>query len=271
MPMHSVESANHERTDNPNDQEPLLSPPLDYGRSFICTKGPGNAPRFWVESRCRLHDPTSGTTVDYYQCGSCKGEHTFASSDLFQDPNYDFLPIFGVDEGGERDQIIFSRHAWWTGGYRLVKLANESGGAWGGIILRLQETTGQVLNRFPEIEAAVTACKLLIGQTRLCDEKTGSVAVLEYPIKTMNIEHNEGLWQVDTGPVLLPDLSDSPDRWAHSIQLAYVAFNTTDFADFVVNQRTPLLRDGQEVAATPHYSGIVHMESTNVLIAQDPD
>ena len=57
----------------------------------------------------------------------------------------------------------------------------------------------------------------------------------------------------------------------HSGKGHYMAFNTADWADFVLDQRTPLLRDGQEVAATHHYSAIVHVESRNVLIAQDSD
>ena len=38
---------------------------LDYGLSFINSVGNGNAPRFWVESRCRLIDDTdeASTTI----------------------------------------------------------------------------------------------------------------------------------------------------------------------------------------------------------------
>lgn len=74
--------------------EPFLSPPTDYGRSYVMTAGgSGNQPVFWLESRCRLTDP-SGEVRDYYQCASCKSEATFADHDLFLDPNYDFLPVF---------------------------------------------------------------------------------------------------------------------------------------------------------------------------------
>ena len=45
---------------------------LDFARSFVCTNGPGNAPQFRIESRCRLIDEQAGTSEDYYQCASCK-------------------------------------------------------------------------------------------------------------------------------------------------------------------------------------------------------
>ena len=79
---------------------------LDYGRSFICITASFNAVRFWIESRTVLHDDRDGGQVTFLQCGSCKSENTFAESDLFMSPNYDFMPIFGGDR-----LLIFRRHA----------------------------------------------------------------------------------------------------------------------------------------------------------------
>ena len=80
--------------------------PLDYGRSFILGNGPQNEVRFWVESRTRIIDEETGQRRDYVQTGSCKSEDTFAAKNLFYQDNYDFLPIFGPDDG-----IIFRRKA----------------------------------------------------------------------------------------------------------------------------------------------------------------
>ena len=68
---------------------------LDYGSSFIGSTGPGNAVRFWVESHTRIVNEENGQTEDYYQCGSCKSEHTFAEKGLFMENNHDFIPVFG--------------------------------------------------------------------------------------------------------------------------------------------------------------------------------
>ena len=72
---------------------PMLAPPTDCGRSFIvCAGAPhGNAPLFWIESRCRITDAAGKAVRDYYQCGSCKSEDTFGSGALFLTPNYDFI------------------------------------------------------------------------------------------------------------------------------------------------------------------------------------
>ena len=69
--------------------------PLDYGRSFLIGRWPGNQVRFWVESRTRIIDEKAGTHEDYVQTGSCKTEDTFGPGNLFREDCRDFLPIFG--------------------------------------------------------------------------------------------------------------------------------------------------------------------------------
>ncbi len=241
----------------------LVQPFLDYGRSFINTKARSNSPRFWVESRCRITDPASGETVEYFQCGSCKSEHTFAEKNLFQEDNYDFLPIFS-----KRKTVIFRRHSRWTERYREVRPTEK---AWEGIILGLRTCKGRVLTSTQEVFEAMSSGKLLVGQTELRDEKSGRTAILEYPIKTINWQRDKKIWQVDTGPVILPDLSVLPSQWAETLQLSYIAFRVSDWADFVFEQPTPIDEAGKEVARVFHYSGIVHKKARNVLIACDED
>lgn len=239
----------------------LLQPVLDYGRSFINTKMVANSPRFWVESRCRISDPNAGTTREYHQCGSCKSENTFAEKDLFKEDNYDFLPIFS-----ERELLIFRRHSRYTPRYREVRAVEDG---WGGTILDLHTCKGRVLRNPQEVFEAMSAGKMMVGQTELRDEKTGRTAVLEYPIKTINWHRDKKIWQVDTGPVLLPDLSVTADEWAQTLELAYIAFRTGDWADFVVEQPTPIVEEGKKTASVYHYSGILHKKTRNVLIACD--
>ncbi len=119
--------------------------------------------------------------------------------------------------------------------------------------------------------------KPIVGQTEIRDDKSGRVAIIEFPIKTINFERDLKDWQVDTGPVILPDLSSSPDEWSHTFQLAHIAFRTPYWVDFIVDQPTPIGReeDGVENAhaetasKTYHYSGHVHKSTRNVLLAID--
>jgi len=233
---------------------------LDYGRSFICNTAPANAVRFWVESRTILYDDTAGTQLVIYQCGSCKSEHTFAPDHLLHEDNYDFMPIYG----GE-DILVLRRHADVRDRYREVRKVTE---LWGEPIMRLhygQSVTE--LTTFEQIRDVTATDTPLAGQTELTDEHTGLRCVVEYPIKTMNIGHDQGLWQVDTGPIALPDLTQRYDPPVDSVRLAYAVFNAPHFCDFVVEQPTPIVRDGQDVCHVYHYSNPVSMPARNRVLA----
>ena len=105
--------------------------PLDYGRSFLIGKGSNNEVRFWIESRTRVIDETGGNREDFYQTASCKSENTFREKDLFQQENYDYLPIFSARFG-----LIFRRHARLSDRYRETRAYEEM---FGGYALHVVE------------------------------------------------------------------------------------------------------------------------------------
>ena len=250
-------------TEQPQGPTAFLQPCLDYGRSFINTTSTVNSPRFWVESRCRISDPATGQSVEYYQCGSCKSENTFPRYNLFKENNYDFLPIFC-----DSHNVIFRRWAQFNERYHEVRGFEK---AWGQLIPCLRTFNGRVLAGPEEVFEAMTAGKLIIGQTKLVDEQTGRTAVIEYPVKTINRHWDTKKWQVDTGPILLPDLTVPADKWSQNLRLAYIAFNAPDRADFVVEQPTAVTVGDKEAAKVYHYSGLVPMKTCNVLLALDED
>ena len=238
---------------------------IDYGRSYVCTTGPANAPRFWVESRCRIMDEQNDTHLDFCQCGSCKSENTFAKKDLFQAVSYDFLPVFGEDES----YVIFRRHASFDAYYAEF---GDAGSAlwegWGSPSFELLAAEPiQLLDTNEIIIKATMKALPIIGQTEIWNSKTLMRAIIEYPVKTMNINEERRVYQVDTGPVLLPDLECRYERPVESLRLAFVAFNVPHFADFVVEQPTPVIVDGKEVCKVYHYSGIQTTDAVNTLWA----
>jgi hypothetical protein len=241
----------------------LLPDAIDYGRSYFNSKAPWNSPRFWVESRLQITDPATKTVRTYYQCGSCKSERTIPPRDLFPDDNYDFLPVFG-----DVDCVIFRHRARADEGYRGVA---PVAGAWGGMVPLLRRFKGRVLSTSKEISDAMTAGLPLVAQTEIRDEKTGRTAVIECPVKTINWFRTTGQWQIDTGPVLLPDLSVPPEQWSQNLRLAFVAFNAWDWAEFIAEKLTPVVAGGKEVAKVYHYSAPAQTKARNALLAQDVD
>ena len=91
---------------------------------------------------------------------------------------------------------------------------------------------------------------LAAAQMEIRDEESGRCAVLEFPIKTMNMGTDGKRWQVDTGPVVLPDLKAAPEQWSETLRLAFVAYNTSDWADYIIEAPPPVLAGGAEAEAS---------------------
>jgi len=72
---------------------------------------------------------------------------------------------------------------------------------------------------------------------------------------------------VDTGPIAFPGLSERKERHVDCLSLAFIAFNAPHFADFVVEQPTPVIEEGQEVCKVHHYSNPFSLPAENRLLA----
>ncbi len=242
-----------------NDVALLTVNPLDYGRSFLIGKGRTNEVRFWIESRTRVIDEREGISEDFYQTASCKSENTFHKRDLFQRDNYDYLPIFSAGYG-----LIFRRPACLSARYRETRPYEEM---FGGYDLHLVE--GERIRELPSnasIREETYRFAPLVSQTEIRNEETGLRALIECPVKTMNTRREDDRYQVDTGPLAFPDLSTRPERLVDCLSLAFVAFNASHFADFVVEAPTPVDARHPDLQVH-HFSKIVSLPARNRLFA----
>lgn len=233
--------------------------PLDYGRSLLIGNSPKNEVRFWVESRTRIIDEDTANTEDYVQAGSCKSERTFAGKDLFQEDNYDFLPIFGPEYG-----VVFRRKAYLDPGYKSCVSAQD---LWDGQKYHLVE--GQDVQELTTNAAVLEATyefAPIVAQTEIWNEQTKLRAIIEYPVKTMNTHREQNIYQVDTGPIAFPDLSKRWERHVDGLSLAFVAFNVPHFADFVIEVPTTI-GEGDRTCEIHHYSQRLSLPTQNRLYA----
>ena len=234
---------------------------LDYGLSFITNSLPRNQVRFWVESRTTVIDEEAGSSMVFYQCASCKSEHTFAETNLLHEDNYDFLPILGGD-----DWLIYRRLPRLSERYRLVQPAED---VWGKPILKYLRPAKKVtlLETWEMIHDTTAAAIPIVSQTELHNEETGLRAIIECPVKTMNISIEKMMYQIDTGPIAFPDLTKRHEKLIDCLSLAFIAFNAPHFADFVIEQLTPVNKEDEESTQTYHYSNPVSLPAKNRLLA----
>ena len=289
---------------------------LDFSYSFIAGAGPLCAIRFVVESTCTVFDDTQGTAKVYYQCASCKSEDTFgrgteaSGNNLFQDPNYDFCPLYctpTVPQGREIAEVAldggdyvcwrrkldfaapallaygYNGRAQPTHGYRQTIDLNDDI-PFGTPTLRLSRAPADAyevdVDDFEAVRRATVACHQLVQVTEIRGEADGAGlrAVIECPVKTMNLaietdnaqHHPAGTWQVDTGPVAVPDLTRRFERASDAISLGFIAINNLQphQADFVTEQPTPL--PAHPEIQVLHYSHPITVPATSRLIAIPP-
>ena len=129
--------------------------------------------------------------------------------------------------------------------------------------------SAQVLENDEEIIDATLNNLRLIGRTEIWDNDQGLSAMVEYPVKTMNSHPERKRFQVDTGPLLLPDLSLTVERQIECFSIAFVCYNTFDSAEFIL--RVPIAVDDAStgISSVPEYSDIWRLPAQNTILAAE--
>jgi hypothetical protein len=149
--------------------------------------------------------------------------------------------------------------------YRGIKKVED---VWGPPLLKLREAKKvTLLDSWEKIRDTTAAAVPIVSRTELADDATGLKAVIEAPVKTLNVSIHRSMYQVDTGPIAYPDLSQRFEPRIDCLKLAFVAFNAPHFADFIVEQPTAVVEDEVEKCQIHHYSKPFSMPAKNALLA----
>ena len=202
-------------------------------------------------------DQETGESENYYLVASCKGEDTYGGGRLFLVPSYDFCMVYS-----STDFMIIRTHA---NAERDNTTVGDNRGHFLDVHFHIEMADAETLESYEEIVQTTLDNRILNGRTEIADESDRYRAMLEFPIKTMNVNDISNAYQVDTGPILLPDFTSSKERMVERFQLAFVAYNRADEAYFVIQEPTLIAADSGEKA--PHYSNVVRADAQNLVIA----
>ena len=231
---------------------------IDFTRSYMRWFGSVNNVRILIDAACTLIDDKTGQSDTYYLIAPCRAEHTHADGDLIQMPNYEFCGIWGKE-----DRYIIRTH--WTSDrdrYQYVDKADT-------LDIRHFSSTRQLTDNASIFEATMKSSEPLVSRTTLRDDLNGITAVLEYPVKTMNVKEVPVRYQVDTGPLILPNFNIAAARPIESFEVAHVVYNKFDEAQFIVRKPVPIMDGDVPLYSTTDYSEIRVMPAKNeVLIAE---
>ena len=65
---------------------------------------------------------------------------------------------------------------------------------------------------------------------------------VDHPVKTMNANPRDMVYQTDTGPIMVPDFTKSRPSGllVEAFELAYEAFNASEWAELILREPVPV-------------------------------
>ena len=229
----------------------------DFSRSFVTFVSPINNARIQVEARCELSDQNTGATENYYLVASCKGEDTYGAGRLFLVPSYDFCMIYS-----SQDFMIIRTH---SNAERDNTTVGDNQGHFLDVNFHIAMVKAEELGNNEDIVQATLAPRILNGRTEIADATGRYRALLEFPIKTMNVNDQRHIYQVDTGPILLPDFTSEKERRVERFQLAFVAYSKPEEVYFVIQEPTSITEGSPDKVS--FYSRVTRAEGKNAVVA----
>jgi len=183
---------------------------LNYPRSFVTfftrAHQGGNIARIQIDAVATVEGwGADGGSETFYLIAPCRSERMYVPDEpLFHMPNYEFCGIFTSDQCS-----ILRTH--WTSDRESLDV-HESTERFDNVNIDLVQLVAERFENDTAIVDATLANRPLVARTTLRDEATGTVAHLEYPVKTMNVGRDPDRFQVDTGPLIVPrfDMGDAP-------------------------------------------------------------
>ncbi len=241
----------------------LKKPPKTVSRKLPMTL---NNVRMLLDARAVMTHKATGRVHDYVLTASCKSEQVWVKRDVWHQPNADMCMLAGRDEflvykrWDKTDKGVMLYPA--SLGVQPERQLDDPKECFDRFSIDVAKRPGRVLGSIDAILATLSAGTPVVGQTEY--DASDYRVLLEYPVKVVNYSERERYYQVDTGPVLLPDFSREYRSLLEGCRLAYVAHNCPEWAEFIVCVPTPVT-DGVRVH---HYSQSVRMDATrNRLIA----
>ncbi|MDA1016414.1 MAG: hypothetical protein O3A00_18395 [Planctomycetota bacterium] len=223
-----------------------------------------NNARIQLECCCEVSEKATGWSQRYVLGASCKTERVGVERDIWTEPNADFVPIFSDD--GFLNLKTYARAGTDVelyppgSGFQTDRQTGLHEDVFDTTRIDIAECPGMLLDSAADIVRATLDNVPLNARTRI--ETDRFVTVIEYPIKTMNANERDTVYQTDTGPVLLPDLSRDTTSMLSGFELAFAAFNRPDWIEFLVRTETQASADVNVF----HYSKSIRFDAENSVI-----
>lgn len=200
-----------------------------YPGGFVGQPGQVYHVRFNLEASCTIQDEASGQRTELFVSAPCRIEYTIATRNLFQVPSGEFRFPFS-----RRYRLALAKRPSTEREEVSVALLSE---AFAEHRLDLR-TFAQVtqLTDVAQIIAATLNNDLLNAVSTYRDAARRLTVSIEYPVNLINLNVQDGEFQVCTGPIILPDLATWDGSEVKRVFLAHAAFTAFDHVEFILQR-----------------------------------
>lgn len=224
-----------------------------------------NHVRVTAECLAEVRNYETDETTSYLLGASCKTEHVNVKDGIWTEPNADFCMVatpgafLNIKRWDKTDKGVMRYPE--SLGPQPERQYEKGTDSFDRFEVDIQKMPGRIITDVSELVKILDSDAQVISRTCIQAEKFD--LTLDYPVKTVNYSSREKYYQVDTGPVILPDLSVPASEVHPTFQLAFMAHIESDWAEFLVNVPTPLTDD----ISVHHFSKTVRVDCENFMIA----
>ena len=247
--------------------------PYDFSRSFLLFQSErvNHTPRLQLDAVSTVTSP-DGSARQFVLTTACVGENMYVAEGLVQLPGYEFVMI----AEHRTEYAIRKRGATTAEDVREARRFGEAMPTYSGKPTRVTElavhlvplASATPLTTYDEVRTALLAQQPITCRTSYSSaEGDGARVVLEYPAKIVNVQHDRPNWQIDTGPILVPDFTAAASLFADRLELAYIVFNSWSRAEVLERRPTPVTSAGDQGPQTTHYSTVRQLAVLNEMFA----
>jgi hypothetical protein len=226
----------------------------------------GNKARIQLDAIIDVIHEATGRRERFVLIAPCRTEWVYAEERLFQIPSREYRNIYSATEQrGMGRAITYPDER--SGGQ--PSRGQPLGAAFPSLVIDIRRFPRARALEAPDAICAAPAENVpLVARTDITDPARGERYILEYPVKTMNHRPERSTFQVDTGPLLVPDFASGEPRAIDRLELAHVAYNRLDRAEFILRRPTPITdAEGRELCRVLHYSEAHEDPARNTLFA----
>lgn len=246
--------------------------PYDFSRSFLVFRSDrvNHTPRLQLDAVCTV-TAADGTARQFVLTSACVGENMYVADGLVQLPAYEFVMI----AQHRTEYAIRKRGATTAADVREARRFGEAVPTHSGHPTRVTDLAVHLLpldrstplTGYEDIRTAVLTQQPITCRTSYVANDGVMQVALEYPAKIVNVQHDRPNWQIDTGPIMVPDFGVTTALFVDRLELAYIVFNSWDWAEVLERRPTPVTPAGERGPQTTHYSAVHRIAVRNEIFA----